>query len=266
MEQRRPCKPRHEGRVLDRVPKPKPTPTELVVSPPGAERDAGGEGGPGDKHPRPQPSRPGRIDPTLEQRRHGESVGHGETDIAEVQHRWVHGETGVLKDRVEATPVKRYRENTRERVGGEQHEGEKGAADQPLHRQRPCLEGQGKVTPGDRHSRAEQGQGPNPKQQRSLVIAPCAADSVDEWLCGVTILDDVEKRKVRHDVRVDEGREGKAEEEELPDGGGGCHRLQQAVPSRSTDERQRALNERQAESENKGEMPEFDIHRAVILG
>ena len=35
-------KPRHEGGVLHRVPKPPAAPAEFVIGPPGAERDAGG--------------------------------------------------------------------------------------------------------------------------------------------------------------------------------------------------------------------------------
>ena len=58
VNQRGADQPRHERRVLDRIPEPPAAPAELVVSPPAAERDADGEEQPRDRRPRPHPARP----------------------------------------------------------------------------------------------------------------------------------------------------------------------------------------------------------------
>ena len=72
VEQRRAGEPRHEGRVLDRVPEPNPAPAELVIGPPRAQGDAEREAHPGGERPRPHPARPGRIDAPVDQRGDGE--------------------------------------------------------------------------------------------------------------------------------------------------------------------------------------------------
>ena len=69
MDERRAGEPRHEGRVLDRIPEPVAAPAELVVRPPAAERDAHGEEGPGRRGPRARPARPRLVELAFEHRR-----------------------------------------------------------------------------------------------------------------------------------------------------------------------------------------------------
>ena len=68
VDQRRAHQPRHEGRVLHRVPEPPAAPAQLVVRPPAAERDADGEERPRGRGPRARPARPRGIEAPLEQR------------------------------------------------------------------------------------------------------------------------------------------------------------------------------------------------------
>ena len=65
VQQRRSCKPRHEGGILHRVPEPQAAPPELIVSPVGAHRDAL-SGRPRQQRPGPNPPRPGGIYPAFE--------------------------------------------------------------------------------------------------------------------------------------------------------------------------------------------------------
>ena len=138
MEQRGAGEPRHERRVLDRVPEPPAAPAELVVGPVAAERDAEAQRAPGGERPGPHPARPAGVDPALDQRGDREGEGHREADIAGVEHRRVGGERQVLQDRVEALAVGRRRIEPQERVRGEQHEGEEAHPDQPLHGRAPA--------------------------------------------------------------------------------------------------------------------------------
>ena len=108
--QRRADEPRHERGVLDRVPEPPAAPAERVIGPPAAHRDADGEGAPRGERPRPDPARPGGIDPPLDERRHGEAEGDREADIAEIEERRMEGEAGILQHRIEPVADRRRRQ------------------------------------------------------------------------------------------------------------------------------------------------------------
>ncbi len=159
--------PGHERGVLDRVPEPPAAPAQLVVGPPAAERDAEGQRHPGGQGPGPHPAGPGRVDPALDQGRDGEGVGGREPDIAEVEHRRVHGEPGILQDRVEPAAVERRRVEAQERVRGEQQEGQEADADQRLHAQHASAEGGRQVAPEAPPRRRRTGPGSTPRAPAS---------------------------------------------------------------------------------------------------
>ena len=107
MNQRGADQPRHERRVLHRIPEPPAAPAELVVRPPAAERDADREKEPRERGPWPRPARPARIEAAFEHGGHRKGERHGEADVADVQHRRVHGEREVLQQRIQVAAVRR---------------------------------------------------------------------------------------------------------------------------------------------------------------
>ena len=64
--------PGHERSILDGVPEPPATPAQRVIGPVGAHRDSEGQEHPGQECPWPHPSRPRRVDTTLDQGRERE--------------------------------------------------------------------------------------------------------------------------------------------------------------------------------------------------
>src|SRR5213076_1636889 len=87
MDQRGAGQPRHERRVLDRIPEPPAAPAEYVVRPPRAERDAEREERPREQGPRARPADPARVALALEQRGDRERERDREPDVAGVEHR-----------------------------------------------------------------------------------------------------------------------------------------------------------------------------------
>src|SRR5579875_3516146 len=107
MDERGADEPRHEGRVLDRVPEPPAAPAERVIGPPASHRDADGQGAPGGKAPWPNPARPGGIDPAFDQRGDGEGYLYKQKAADEIKKRRMEGEAGVLQHRIHAVAVER---------------------------------------------------------------------------------------------------------------------------------------------------------------
>src|SRR5215472_6004545 len=118
MYERRPCQPWHEGGVLDRVPEPESTPTELVIGPEAAESNAAGEERPGGGRPRPRPACPVLIEPALEHRRAGEGERDREAHVARIEDGRMHGEPRILQDWIEVAAVGCGRIESQERVRG----------------------------------------------------------------------------------------------------------------------------------------------------
>ena len=61
MQQRRRDQPRHQRRVLHRIPEPETAPAQIVIGPPATKRDAERERDPGGKHEGPRRARPRRV-------------------------------------------------------------------------------------------------------------------------------------------------------------------------------------------------------------
>ncbi len=61
-------------------------------------------------------ARPVLVDPALDQAGHGKGKGHRQPDIAEIEGRRMKCQPRVLKDRVQAAPVKRGDVKALERI------------------------------------------------------------------------------------------------------------------------------------------------------
>ena len=251
--------------VLDRVPEPPAAPAELVVGPVAAQRDADGEHDPGGQRPGPDPARPGGVDPALDQRGDGEGVGHREADIAEVEHRRVEGEARVLQDRVESRwPSAGAVAEAQERVRGEQHEGEE--ADRrsaPARDSTRARNASGRLAPNGGHGRAEQRQDPDPQHQRALVVAPGAADLVDQRLLRVpSSRTTLRTEKSERDVRPDQRGEGERDGARTAPAPPGPRRRSGPGRAARRPTGQDLLDQRQAQGQHQRVMAELDDHRA----
>ena len=142
VDQRCAAQPGHERGVFNRVPEPPTAPTQLGVSPPGAQADAETQEGPCHQRPGARPTRPGHIKPSGQQRGNGEGKGHGKTDVAHVKHGRVNDQPRILEQGVEVFPLYRDRKEPLKRVGCGQYKEQKACGDQPQHRDHPCHHGQ----------------------------------------------------------------------------------------------------------------------------
>src|SRR5262249_26870612 len=117
MQKRRAGQPWHQRSIFHGVPEPETAPPKLVVSPVRAHRDAGGEEHPCGERPRPNPSRPGSVDTPFNQRRNRKRKSNRKPNIAEVEQRWMNGETDVLQDWIQIAPFERSLLQTQEGIG-----------------------------------------------------------------------------------------------------------------------------------------------------
>src|SRR5882757_3335499 len=120
MDERGADQPRHERRVLHRIPEPPTAPAEFVVRPPTAEGDSDGLEQPRKNGPWPGPLGPRLIEPSLEHGRNGKRERDGKSDVSRVQHGRMNGEREVLQYRVQVSAVLPRGDQTLERVGGPQ--------------------------------------------------------------------------------------------------------------------------------------------------
>ena len=86
---------------------------------------------------------------------------------------------------------------------------------------RPCTASasarsrRGSARPNSGDERAEDRENEDPQQHRAFVVSPDAGDLVDRGHRAVRILGDVENRKIRGQMRVDERGEGERDQREL---------------------------------------------------
>ena len=163
MKQRRSGQPRNKRGILDRIPEPPTAPAQFVIGPPTAEPDAKGQACPRGQSPRPDPARPGGIDPAFDQRGDGERKCHRETDVPEVEHRRVEREAGVLQQRIEAAPFERRRIDPQKRVRRKQNEQNETEADHALDGDHARPEPRRQIVAEERDGSAEDGQDRDPK-------------------------------------------------------------------------------------------------------
>ena len=97
--------PRHEGGVLDRIPRPVAAPAEHVIAPPAADQEPERQEIPGDDGPAPRDGDPLVADAARDERGDGEGEGHREAGEAEVERHGVRDHPRVLEQRVEPAAV-----------------------------------------------------------------------------------------------------------------------------------------------------------------
>ena len=202
--------PGQQRGVLDGIPAPVPAPSEHHVRPPRSEQNADRLKQPGDHRPD-----PGCVDPALsglarDQRGQRERERHGETDIAQVQHRRVDRHHGMLQQGVETLAVRHRRDL---RAGHDDLEGigvERDEAQEECLRRGHChdhVRDHVAVPPATRvdcHERVRRGD-PAPEQERSLLAAPPCGDLVEQVEIGV--------RSRRHVVEAEVVREDRVQED-----------------------------------------------------
>ncbi len=183
--------PRHEGRVLHRVPEPPATPAEFVVRPPAPQCDADGEKHPGHGGPGTRPPRPGRVELAPKQRSDRKGKGNRKADVTHVQHRRVNDHSGILQQRIQVTPVGRGRQQALERVRREQHEQQEADRNQRHHAENARHHFEGQMAAEQRHRQHPPREHQHPQQQRAFVTTPGRGETVKPRQAGIGIIDDV---------------------------------------------------------------------------
>ncbi len=196
----------------------------------------------------------------FDERRGGEGEDDGEADIAEIEQRRMDREAEVLQHGIEVAPLERRRLETRERIRRQEDEGEEGARDQALHRKDIGAQDRRQAAAEDDDERSKDAEDQHPEQHRAFVIAPDAGDLVDRRRGAVRILRDIEHRKIRRQMRVDERARCKRDSRELPERARRADRGETLVAAQRTPERQRRLQEREREREGERVMADLDDH------
>ncbi len=196
MHQRGTGQPRHEGRILDRIPGPVAAPAQFVIGPGAAQHDTDGQKaerrqGPAAHHRQPVLGRPAR-----QQRRQHQRERNRKAHVTHVEHRRVDGHARVLQQRVQVPPVAGNRQKARERIGQEQDQPQETGTERPLHRQRnrQTVREMAPAVPGKPRRPGHQNH--VPQVQRTLVSTPHGADLVDQRQGTVGVLRHVPDREV----------------------------------------------------------------------
>ena len=173
MQERGRREPREEGCVLHRVPRPVAAPAQYLVRPPGARHDAYGEERPRGHRPAPRRPNPLLVQLAAEQRADREREWHGQSDVAEVQHRRMKTHQGViLQQRVGPRSIRRHRENLAERVHLRRKQPVKEQPNESHHapgeRDEPGI----RLPVYERHEGSVRGEDQTPEQDRALEAAP----------------------------------------------------------------------------------------------
>ena len=135
MNQRGADQPRHERRVLNRIPEPPAAPAELVVSPQTSQRDAEGQKHPGDGGPWPRPARPGRVELAAESKPQSRKQTRRRSRHSPCRASADGHHRRILQQGIQIATVERRRQQPRERIRREQHEQQKAHAHDTHHAQ-----------------------------------------------------------------------------------------------------------------------------------
>ena len=109
----------------------------------------------------------------------------------------MNGEAGILQDRIEVAPFERGLRNPQEGVRGDQDEKVEGSGDPRLHGQHACLQPRRQIAAECRHQRAEQAENEYPQQHRAFMVPPHPGDLVDEGLCRMRVLENIDEGKTQ---------------------------------------------------------------------
>ena len=124
MQERSAGEPRQKRRVLDGIPRPVASPSELDVRPPHAEHDTDGQKEPGQERPAPNDGEPFRIQSPRNQRGDGKCKWNGGGDVAQIEVRRMNRHAGVLELRIHPAAVHRRPVEAREGIRLEARRGE----------------------------------------------------------------------------------------------------------------------------------------------
>ena len=136
MQERGRGEPRHQRRVLDRIPRVVAAPPDLDVRPVRAEQLPDAERRPREERPAARGDDPALVGAAGEQRAHAERERHGQPDVAEVEERRVREHVRVLQARVEARALGRRRLRPERARDDDEHEREE-RRDRAEDRHRP---------------------------------------------------------------------------------------------------------------------------------
>ena len=220
MDQRRADQPGHERCVLHRIPEPPAAPTQRVVRPAAAQRDADGEEAPRDGRPGPRPARPRRIEATAQQGRQREGKRHRKADIAHVEQRRMEHHPRILQEGIQVAAFGRRRHQPIEGVRRQQQEEQEADADQTHDREHARHHLLRQVAREQCHREAPAAQHQRPQEQRSLVRAPRRRDAILQRQFRIRICGDVLHREVVADERPREAAEGECDQQCLRARGG----------------------------------------------
>ena len=158
------------------------------------------------------------------------------------------------------SPIERGGVEAKERVRGQEHEGQKARADHRLHAQHAGAEAVRQVAAEEGDAAAEERQDPDPEDERALVVPPHPADLVDQGLGRVRVGDDVGDREVGRDVGVDQGGKGDGDGRQLHEARRDRDTGERRVVAMGAPERQHRLDQGQAEGQDQGVVTELDDH------
>ncbi len=215
VQERRRREPRHQRRVLDRIPRVVAAPADLLVGPVSAEQLADAERGPGDERPAARRDDPALVRAAGEQRAHREGERNREPDVAEVEQRRVGHHVRVLEARVQAGTVRRRRLHGKRRRhdDDEEREEDRDSAD---HGDDPGDE-IARAAVEQHRRRSVAGQDQQPEEERSLLPAPERGDRVAGRQLAARVLRDVDEREVVADERGEEDDRGDGARDEGAD-------------------------------------------------
>lgn len=170
------------------------------------------------------------------------------------------GETGILEERVQVRAVRRHARQSRKRVRGEHSERQKTHANYSLHTKNTGAQTIGQCSTKDRDGGAQYRENQYPQHKRAFVIAPDPSEFINQWLCRMAVLVDVQDTEIRGDIRPRQRRKRNGHKPGLGKAGDRRGAHQGKVMAMAADKARRRLAQRHDEGENEGEMPDFNNH------
>ncbi|MGY3360318.1 hypothetical protein ACVWZK_006981 [Bradyrhizobium sp. GM0.4] len=162
----------------------------------------------------------------------------------------MHGETDVLKHRIEIASLDRRVGDAQERVGGHQDEEIEGAGDPRLYGQHVRAQRQRQIVAEGRDQSAEQREDRHPQEHRAFMVSPHASDLVEQRLHGVGILVDVDDGEVRLHVQHHKRDERRTDEQKLRQRSGARHIHQRVIAQPRADQGHDGLDQCQSERQH----------------
>ena len=240
--------PRHEGRVLHRVPRPVAAPAQHVIAPPAADQQAEREEVPGHDRPAPGDRDPLVAGPPDDERGHREGERHREAGEAQVERHRMGDHPRVLEQRIEAAAVRGHRREPLEGRSGDRHHQQEERGEAEHHREHPRVElGLGAPVAADHDQRVDR-EHEGPQDDRAFERAPQRGDAVVERRAQVGVERDVAHREVEGEEGAHQQQHAAHHQHRDPDGGAlrgaaqirpAAHRAQRGGPRAVDREHQR---------------------------